>query len=94
VAGDWRILRNEELHNLYASTNIIREIKSRKMRWSGHIARIEEIKNAKNNPAGKSKVKRPLGRPNHEWEDNNKIDLREIRWKIVGWIHLSHYRDQ
>jgi hypothetical protein len=72
----------------------MREIKSRKMRWSGHIARIEEIKNAKNNPAGKSKVKRPLGRPNHEWEGNDKIDLREIRWKTVDWIHLPQDRGQ
>jgi hypothetical protein len=76
--GDLRKLHNEELHNLYSSPNIIRMIKSRRMRWAGHVARIGEKRNAYRILVGKPEGKRPLGRPRHMWMDNIKIDLREI----------------
>jgi hypothetical protein len=73
VTGVWRKLHNEELHNLYSSPSIIRMIKSRRMRWSGHVARMGEKRNALvGNPEGK----RPLGRPRRRWVDNIKMDLR------------------
>jgi hypothetical protein len=61
VKGDWRKLHNEELHNLYSSPNIIRMIKSRKMRWTGHVARMGETRNAYRILVGKPEGKRPLG---------------------------------
>jgi hypothetical protein len=63
VTGDWRKLHNEELHNLYSSPNIIRMIKSRRIRWAGHEARMGEKRNAYRILVGKSEGKRPLGRP-------------------------------
>jgi hypothetical protein len=78
VTGDWRKLHNEELHNLYSSPNIIRMIKSGKMRWAGHIARMGETRNAYRILVGKPDGKRPLGRPRRGWVDNIKMDLRVI----------------
>jgi hypothetical protein len=76
VTGDWRKLQNEEeLHNLYSSTDIIRMIKSRRLRWAGHVVRMGETRNA-----GKPVGKRPLGRPRRRWVDNIKMDLRDIGW--------------
>jgi hypothetical protein len=71
-------LHNEELHNLYSSPNIIRIIKSRRMRWAGHVARMEETRNTYRILVGKPEGKRPLGRPRCRWVDNIKIYLREI----------------
>jgi hypothetical protein len=76
VKGDWRKLHNEELHKLYSSPNIIRMIKSRRMRWAGHVARMGKTRNAYRILVGKPKGKRPLGRPRRKWVDNIKIDLR------------------
>jgi hypothetical protein len=88
------ILHNEELHNLYSSPNIIRMIKSRRMRWAGHVARMGETRNACRILVGKPEGKRPLGRPRRRWVDNIKIDLREIRWDGMDWIDLAQDRDQ
>jgi hypothetical protein len=93
-AGGWRTQHNEELHNLYTTPNIIRVIKSRIMRWAGHVARMGEMKNAYKILVGKSEVKIPLGRPRRRWKDNIRMNLREIVWEVVGWIHLSQDRDQ
>jgi hypothetical protein len=76
VAGDWRKLHNEELHNLYASPSIIRMTKSRRMRWAGHLARIGEKRNPYRILVAKPEWKRPLGRPRYRCVDNIKLDLR------------------
>jgi hypothetical protein len=86
VTGDWRKLHIEELHNLYSLPNIIRMIKSRRMRWAGHVARMGEPRNAYRILVGKSERKRPLGRSRRRWMDNIKMNLREIRWDGVDGI--------
>jgi hypothetical protein len=65
VAGEWRKLHSEDLHNLYSSPNIIRQIKSRRIRWAGHVARMEEERKEDKVLVGKPEGKRPLGRPRH-----------------------------
>jgi len=76
ITGEWRKPHNEELNNLYSSPNIVRVIKSRRMRWAGHVARTGERKGLYRVFVGKTEGKRPLGRPRHRWEDNIKIDLQ------------------
>jgi hypothetical protein len=76
--GSWRKLNNDDLHSLYSSPNIIRVIKSRRMRWAGHITHMEEGKGVYRVLVGRLESKRPLGRPRRRWEDNIKMDLREI----------------
>jgi hypothetical protein len=93
VTGGWRKLLNEELHNLYCSPSVIRIIKSRRMRWAGHVVRMGEMRNEYRIFLGKPKGKRPLGRPRRRWEYNIKMDLREIGWDDMDWIDLAHDRD-
>jgi hypothetical protein len=93
VTGEWRKLHSEELHILYSSPNI-RQIKSRRMRWAGHVARMGEERNVYRVLMGKPEGKRPLGRPRHRWEDGMSMDLREIGWGSVEWIQLAQDRDQ
>jgi hypothetical protein len=78
VAGDWRKLHNEKLHSLYSSPNIIRMIKSRRVRWAGHVARMEETRNAYRRLVGKPEGMKPVRRPRRRWVDNIKMNLREI----------------
>jgi hypothetical protein len=78
VAGRWRRLHNKELHNLYASPNIIRVIKSRRMTFAEHLARMEEMRKACKIVVAKSEGKRPRGRPRRRWEYNIKVDFKEI----------------
>jgi hypothetical protein len=78
VAAGWRKLHNEELHNFYSSPSIIRMMKSRSMRWSVHVARMGEKRNAYRILVGKPEGKRSLGRPRCWWVNNIKMDLREI----------------
>jgi hypothetical protein len=92
--GDWRKLHTEELYNLYSSPNVIRMIKSRRMRWAGQVTRMGEKRNTYRILVGKSEGKRPLGRPRSKWVDNIKIDLREIVWDSMDWIELAQDRDQ
>jgi hypothetical protein len=80
VTGEWRRLHNGELHNLYSSPDIIRQIKSRRVRWAGHVACMGEGRNVYRVLVRKPEGKRPLERPRHRWEDRIKIDLREIGW--------------
>jgi hypothetical protein len=77
VTGEWRKLHSEELHNLYSSPDIIRQVKSRQMRWAGHVSRMEEERKVYKVLVGKPEGKRPLGRPRHRWEDGIRMDLRE-----------------
>jgi hypothetical protein len=94
VVGGWRKLHNEELHKLYCSASIIRMIKSRRISWAGHVARMEEKRNACRFVVGKPEGKRPLETPRHRWEDNIKIDLRDIEWDGTDWIDLAQDKDQ
>jgi hypothetical protein len=86
VTGEWRNLHNEELHDLYSSPSIIRIIKARRMRWAGHVARIQEKRNAYRLLVGKPEGRRPLGRPRRRWLDNIRMDLVEVGWGDVDWI--------
>jgi hypothetical protein len=94
VTGEWRKLHNEELHNLYSSPSIIRIIKSRRMRWAGHIARMVDKRNAYRLLVGKAEEKRPLGRPRRRWVDNIRMDLGEVGWGDVDWIGLTRDRNR
>jgi hypothetical protein len=82
-------LYNEELHNLYTSSNIIRMIKSKRMKWTRSIARMGDKQNTHKVLVGKPVGKRPLGRPRSRWEDDTKMDLREIGWNDMDWIHVG-----
>jgi hypothetical protein len=92
VTGGWRKLHNEELHGFYSSPSIVRMIKAR--RWAGHVARMGEVRGAYNILVGRPQERRPLGRPRRRWEDNIKIDLKEIGFGDVDWIHLAQDRDR
>jgi hypothetical protein len=94
VTGEWRKLNNEELHIIYSSPNIIRQIKSRRMRWVGHVARIGEERNVYKVLMGKPEGKRLLRRPRRRWEDGIRMDLRETGWGSVEWIQLVQDRNQ
>jgi hypothetical protein len=93
ATGEWRRLHNEELNDLYSSPNIIPVIKSRRMRWEGHVAHMGEKRGAYRILVGRPKGRRPLGRPRRRWEDNIKINLQEIRWGM-DWIELAQVRDR
>jgi hypothetical protein len=92
--GSWRKLHNDELHDLYSSPNIVRVIKSRRMRWAGHVACMGEGRGAYRVLVGRPKGKRPLGRPRHRWEDNIKMDFGEIGIDGANWIRLAQDRVQ
>jgi hypothetical protein len=83
--GGWRKLHDEELHNLYSSPIIIIIIKSRRMRWAGHVAHMGEKRNVYRLLVGKLEGKRPLGRLRHRWIDNIKMDLLETGLNVVDW---------
>jgi hypothetical protein len=87
-------MHNEELHDLYSSPSIIRIMKSRRMRWAGHVARIGENRNAYRLLVGKPEGKRPLGRPRRRCLDNIRTDLVEVGWGDVDWIGLAQSRDK
>jgi hypothetical protein len=94
VPGEWRTLHNEELNDLYVSPIIIRVIKSRRMRWAGHVARMGERRGVYRVLVGKPERKRPLGRPRRTWEDNIKMDIQEVEWGGMDWIELAQDRDE
>ena len=93
VTGECGKIHNEEINDLYSSPNIVRVIKSKRMKWAGNVARMGERRGVYSVLVGKPVVKRPLGRPRRRWEDNIKIDLQEV----VGggdWMELAQDRDR
>ena len=93
VRGDWRKLRNEELNDLHSSPNIVRVIKSRRMRWAGHVARMGEERGVYRVLVGKPKGRRPLGRPRRRWVDNIRMDVQEVGCGYMDWIGLAQDRN-
>jgi transcription termination factor 2 len=87
-------LHKDELHDLYSSPNIVRVIKSRRLRWARHVARMGEGKGAYRVLVGRPEGKRPLGRPRRRWKDNIKMGLREIGIDGANWIQLAQDRVQ
>jgi hypothetical protein len=93
VTGEWRRLHKEELNALYKSSNIIRVIKSRRIRWAGHVARIGKRSGAYRILVGRPEGRRPLGRLRRRWEDI-KMDLQEVGWGGMDWIYMAQDRDR
>jgi hypothetical protein len=92
VTGEWRRLHNEELNDMYSSPNIIWVIKSRKMRWTGHVARMGEGRGAYRILVGRPEGRRPLGRPRRRCENNIKMDLQEVGWGTwtgLIWLRIG-----
>jgi hypothetical protein len=89
ATGEWRKPHNEEFHDLYRSANIVRVMKSRRMRWAGHIARMGERRGVYRLSVRKPEGKRPLGRPRRRWDDNIKIDLQKVVYGGMDWIELT-----
>ena len=94
VTGEWRKLHNEELSDLYSLPNIVRVVKSRRMRWAGHVAHMGEGRGVHRVLVGKPEGKRPLGRPRRRWEDNIKMDLQEVGGGSGDWMELAQERDR
>jgi hypothetical protein len=94
VTGGWRKLHNEELRDLYSSPSIIMLLKSRRMRWAGHVARMGRRGTRIMLFVRKPEGKRPLGRPRRRWVDNIRMNLGEIDWSGVDWIGLTQDRDK
>ena len=93
VTGESRILHNEALNDLYSSPNIVRVIKSGRMRWAGHVARMGEEREVYRVLLGKLEGRRPLGRPRRRWADNIRMDLQEVGCVYMDWIGLAQDRD-
>ena len=94
VTGEWRKLHNKKLNDLHCSPNIVRVITFRIMRWAGHEARMGESRGVYRVLVRKPEGKRPLGRPRYRWEDNIKMDLREVGCGGMDWIELAQDRDR
>jgi hypothetical protein len=94
VTQGWRKLHTEELHNMYSSPSIIRMIKSRRIRWAGHVAPKGDKRNAYRILVRRPEGKMPLGRPKHRWMNNIKMYLKETGRSGMDWNDLAHDRDQ
>ena len=94
VTREWRKLHNEELNDLYSSPNIVRVIKSKRMRWAGHVARMGEERGVYRVLVGKPEGRRPLARPRRRWMDNIRTDLQEVVCGYMDWIGLAQDRDR
>ena len=88
------ILHNEELSDLNSLPNIVRLVKSRRMRWAGHVARMGERRGVYRVLVGKPEGKRPLGRPRRRWEDDIKMDPQEVGGRCGDWMELAQDRDR
>ena len=93
MTWEWRKLHNEELNDLYPLHNIVRVVKSRQMRWAGHVTRMGEDRGVHRVLVGKPEGKRPLGRPRRRWEDNIKMDLQDVGEGRGNWMELAQNRD-
>jgi len=93
VTGEWRRLHNKELNDLYSSPNIVRVIKSRRMRWAGHVAHMGEEMGVYRVLLGKPEGRRPLGRPRRRWVDNIRMHLQEMGCGYMDWNGLAEDRD-
>ena len=93
VTGEWRRLHNEELNDVYCSPDIVRVIKSRRMIWAGHVARMGEERGVYRVLLGKPEGRRPLVRPRRRWVDNIRTDLQEVGCSYMDWIGLAQDRD-
>jgi len=94
VTGEWRRLHNEELNGLYSSPNIVWVIKSRRMRWAGHVAHMGEERGVYRVLVGKPEGKKQLGRPRRRWVDNIKMDLQEMGCGHMDLTGLAKDRDR
>ena len=94
VTGEWKKMHNEELNDLYSLPNIVRVVKSRRMRWAGHVARLGEDRGVQRVLVGKPEGKRPLGRPRRRCVDNIKMDLQEVEGGRGDWMELAQDRDR
>jgi len=94
VTGEWRKLHNEEQNDLYSSPNTVWVIKSKRVRWMGHVARVGERRDIHRVLVGKPEGKRPLGRSRHRWEGNIMMDLQEVECGGMDWIELAQDRDR
>ena len=94
MTGEWRKLHNEELNDLYWSHNIFRVIKSRRMRWAEHVARMGQRRCVYRVLVGKPEGKRPLARSRRRWENNIKMNLQEVGCGDMDWIELAQDRDR
>jgi hypothetical protein len=92
VTMEWRKLHSEEFNDLYSSPNIVLTIKSRRMRWEGHVARMGDERGLYKVLMGKREGKIPLGRPRRRWDDNIKMDLQEVGREGMDWIGLAQER--
>jgi hypothetical protein len=93
VTWEWRKLHNEEINGLYCSPNILRVIKSKRIRWAEQVARMGETRGAYKVLVGKTEVKRQRGRYRQRWEDNIKMDLQEVGCGDVDWTELAQDKD-
>jgi hypothetical protein len=94
VTGEWRKLHKEELNDLYTLPNIVRVVKSRRMSWAGHVARMGKDRGVHRLLVGKPEEKRPVGRPRRRWEDNIKMDLQEVGGVRGDFMELAQNRDR
>jgi hypothetical protein len=93
VTREWGKLHNKEFSDLYSLPNIVLVVKSRRMRWAGHVARVGEGRGVHRIMVGKPEGKRRLGRPRHRWEDNIKMDLQEMGGSCRDWMELAQDRE-
>jgi len=94
VTWEWRRLHNEELNDFYCSPNIVRVIKSRRMRWAGHVACMGEERGVYRDLVGKPEGRRPLGRTRCRWVGNIRMDLQEMGCGYMDWIGLAQDRER
>ena len=94
VTGEWRKLHNEVLSDLYSLPKIVRVVKSRRMGWAGHVARMGQGRGVYRELVGKPEGKRPLGRPRRRWEDNIKMNLQEVGGSRGDWMELAQDMDR